>query len=224
MRYFFRQKLNSGGKNVFFSKLRDYSIYSSWRVWTILPRWICIYAYIQKKRWILYVCNCCLTDLAVLIKHTRVPLSCDTIWSIHPRCWTQGLSTSSSAYTIYSSCSTTTPTHSCSAGYFETDWWRPRKGGSAPNYLCMFCLLFYYPSKIIVVVQQYRGRDTLEFRVYISSEENVEFSSFFWGALRFFKHCSRRFLCCDFSFFFLNLKATRSHENLSYLWTSDLIF
>lgn len=27
---------------------------------------------------------CYLTDLAVLIKHTRVPLSCDTIWSIHP--------------------------------------------------------------------------------------------------------------------------------------------
>ncbi|XP_014616168.1 PREDICTED: cytoplasmic dynein 1 intermediate chain-like isoform X7 [Polistes canadensis] len=46
-----------------------------------------------------------------------------------------GLSKSSSEYTIYSSCSTTTPTHSCSAGYFETDWWRPRKGGSAPNYL-----------------------------------------------------------------------------------------
>ncbi|XP_066582140.1 cytoplasmic dynein 1 intermediate chain isoform X3 [Prorops nasuta] len=45
-----------------------------------------------------------------------------------------GLSSSSSTYTIYS-CSTTTPTHSCSAGYFETDWWRPRKGGSAPNYL-----------------------------------------------------------------------------------------
>ncbi|XP_014616172.1 PREDICTED: cytoplasmic dynein 1 intermediate chain-like isoform X11 [Polistes canadensis] len=38
-----------------------------------------------------------------------------------------GLSKSSSEYTIYSSCSTTTPTHSCSAGYFETDWWRPRK-------------------------------------------------------------------------------------------------
>ncbi|XP_066582138.1 cytoplasmic dynein 1 intermediate chain isoform X2 [Prorops nasuta] len=37
-----------------------------------------------------------------------------------------GLSSSSSTYTIYS-CSTTTPTHSCSAGYFETDWWRPRK-------------------------------------------------------------------------------------------------
>ncbi|XP_008206509.1 cytoplasmic dynein 1 intermediate chain isoform X5 [Nasonia vitripennis] len=46
-----------------------------------------------------------------------------------------GLSASSSTYTIYSSCSTTTPTHSCSAGYYETDWWRPRKGGSTPNYL-----------------------------------------------------------------------------------------
>ncbi|XP_076162524.1 cytoplasmic dynein 1 intermediate chain short wing isoform X15 [Ptiloglossa arizonensis] len=37
------------------------------------------------------------------------------------------LSASSSAYTIYSSCSTTTPTHSYSAGYFEIDWWLPRK-------------------------------------------------------------------------------------------------
>uniref|UniRef100_A0ABD2X9S1 Cytoplasmic dynein 1 intermediate chain n=1 Tax=Trichogramma kaykai TaxID=54128 RepID=A0ABD2X9S1_9HYME len=37
-----------------------------------------------------------------------------------------GLSASSSTYTM-SSCSTTTPTHYCSAGYFETDWWRPRK-------------------------------------------------------------------------------------------------
>ncbi|XP_066582147.1 cytoplasmic dynein 1 intermediate chain isoform X10 [Prorops nasuta] len=26
-------------------------------------------------------------------------------------------------------------THASHDGYFETDWWRPRKGGSAPNYL-----------------------------------------------------------------------------------------
>ncbi|XP_043667685.1 cytoplasmic dynein 1 intermediate chain isoform X12 [Vespula pensylvanica] len=26
-------------------------------------------------------------------------------------------------------------THTSHDGYFETDWWRPRKGGSAPNYL-----------------------------------------------------------------------------------------
>lgn len=149
----------------------------------------------------------------MLIKHTRVPLSCDTIWSIHPRCWTQGLSTSSSAYTIYSSCSTTTPTHSCSAGYFETDWWRPRKGGSAPNYLCMFCLLFYYPSKIIVV-QQYRGRD-IRWSFAYQVKKNVESSLL--GCFALFKLCSRRFLRCDFSFFFLHLKATRSHENFSLL-------
>lgn len=43
--------------------------------------------------------------------------------------------------------------HTSHDGYFETDWWRPRKGGSAPNYLCMFCLLFItFP---IIVVQQY---------------------------------------------------------------------
>ncbi|XP_014616166.1 PREDICTED: cytoplasmic dynein 1 intermediate chain-like isoform X5 [Polistes canadensis] len=45
-----------------------------------------------------------------------------------------GLSKSSSEYTIYSSCSTTTPTHSCSAGYFETDWWRPRKAHAFDYY------------------------------------------------------------------------------------------
>ncbi|XP_066582141.1 cytoplasmic dynein 1 intermediate chain isoform X4 [Prorops nasuta] len=44
-----------------------------------------------------------------------------------------GLSSSSSTYTIYS-CSTTTPTHSCSAGYFETDWWRPRKAHAFDYY------------------------------------------------------------------------------------------
>lgn len=62
-------------------------------------------------------------------------------------CWTinrKGLSASSSTYTIYSSCSTTPPTHYCSAGYFETDWWRPRKGGSTPSYLCMFRLFFTF--------------------------------------------------------------------------------
>ncbi|XP_076162530.1 cytoplasmic dynein 1 intermediate chain short wing isoform X20 [Ptiloglossa arizonensis] len=45
------------------------------------------------------------------------------------------LSASSSAYTIYSSCSTTTPTHSYSAGYFEIDWWLPRKAEDEENSL-----------------------------------------------------------------------------------------
>ncbi|XP_066582143.1 cytoplasmic dynein 1 intermediate chain isoform X6 [Prorops nasuta] len=48
-----------------------------------------------------------------------------------------GLSSSSSTYTIYS-CSTTTPTHSCSAGYFETDWWRPRKAHAFDYYVLTF--------------------------------------------------------------------------------------
>ncbi|XP_050466487.1 cytoplasmic dynein 1 intermediate chain-like isoform X12 [Cataglyphis hispanica] len=77
----------------------------------------------------------------VSVAHTNIPpkepvvysKQTQTIQTTHTS--HDGLSTSSSAYTIYSSCSTTTPTHSCSAGYFETDWWRPRKGGSAPNYL-----------------------------------------------------------------------------------------
>ncbi|XP_032679336.1 cytoplasmic dynein 1 intermediate chain isoform X5 [Odontomachus brunneus] len=76
----------------------------------------------------------------VSVAHTNIPpkepvvysKQTQTIQTTHTS--HDGLSTSSSAYTIYS-CSTTTPTHSCSAGYFETDWWRPRKGGSAPNYL-----------------------------------------------------------------------------------------
>lgn len=81
--------------------------------------------------------------------HKRLfPCLCDYDWRSKMRLLMgvgqcKGLSSaSSSTYTIYSSCSTTTPTHSCSAGYFETDWWRPRKGGSTPSYLCMFRLLF----------------------------------------------------------------------------------
>ncbi|XP_061942720.1 cytoplasmic dynein 1 intermediate chain isoform X5 [Apis cerana] len=77
----------------------------------------------------------------VSVAHTNIPpkepvvytKQTQTIQTSHTS--HDGLSASSSAYTIYSSCSTTTPTHSYSAGYFETDWWRPRKGGSAPNYL-----------------------------------------------------------------------------------------
>ncbi|XP_070166917.1 cytoplasmic dynein 1 intermediate chain isoform X6 [Polyergus mexicanus] len=73
-------------------------------------------------------------DLTIVsVAHTNIPpkepvvysKQTQTIQTTHTS--HDGLSTSSSAYTIYSSCSTTTPTHSCSAGYFETDWWRPRK-------------------------------------------------------------------------------------------------
>ncbi|XP_024938170.1 cytoplasmic dynein 1 intermediate chain isoform X7 [Cephus cinctus] len=77
----------------------------------------------------------------VSVAHTNIPPKEPVVYSKQTQTAQaahtshDGLSTSSSAYTIYSSCSTTTPTHSCSAGYFETDWWRPRKGGSAPNYL-----------------------------------------------------------------------------------------
>lgn len=87
------------------------------------------------------------TEKSGVIKCARLPLSCVTIVQFY-WCWTQGLSASSSAYTI-SSCTTSTPTHSCSAGYFETDWWRPRKGGSAPNYLCMFLSTFLPPCKLL---------------------------------------------------------------------------
>ncbi|XP_076663383.1 cytoplasmic dynein 1 intermediate chain short wing isoform X5 [Andrena cerasifolii] len=77
----------------------------------------------------------------VSVAHTNIPpkepvvynKQTQTIQTTHTS--HDGLSASSSAYTIYSSCSTPTPTHSYSAGYFEIDWWRPRKGGSAPNYL-----------------------------------------------------------------------------------------
>ncbi|XP_076379304.1 cytoplasmic dynein 1 intermediate chain short wing isoform X14 [Megalopta genalis] len=77
----------------------------------------------------------------VSVAHTNIPpkepvvynKQTQTIQTTHTS--HDGLSASSSAYTIYSSCSTSTPTHSYSAGYFEIDWWRPRKGGSAPNYL-----------------------------------------------------------------------------------------
>ncbi|XP_050466496.1 cytoplasmic dynein 1 intermediate chain-like isoform X20 [Cataglyphis hispanica] len=77
----------------------------------------------------------------VSVAHTNIPpkepvvysKQTQTIQTTHTS--HDGLSTSSSAYTIYSSCSTTTPTHSCSAGYFETDWWRPRKAEDEENSL-----------------------------------------------------------------------------------------
>ncbi|XP_032679353.1 cytoplasmic dynein 1 intermediate chain isoform X21 [Odontomachus brunneus] len=76
----------------------------------------------------------------VSVAHTNIPpkepvvysKQTQTIQTTHTS--HDGLSTSSSAYTIYS-CSTTTPTHSCSAGYFETDWWRPRKAEDEENSL-----------------------------------------------------------------------------------------
>ncbi|CAD6228687.1 GSCOCG00006499001-RA-CDS [Cotesia congregata] len=77
----------------------------------------------------------------VSVAHTNIPPKEPVVYSKQTQTaqTTQtshdGLSASSSANTIYSYCTTTSPTHSCSAGYFETDWWRPRKGGSAPNYL-----------------------------------------------------------------------------------------
>ncbi|XP_076221651.1 cytoplasmic dynein 1 intermediate chain short wing isoform X10 [Nomia melanderi] len=68
----------------------------------------------------------------VSVAHTNIPpkepvvynKQTQTIQTTHTS--HDGLSASSSAYTIYS-CSTSTPTHSYSAGYFEIDWWRPRK-------------------------------------------------------------------------------------------------
>ncbi|XP_046612960.1 cytoplasmic dynein 1 intermediate chain isoform X17 [Neodiprion virginianus] len=70
---------------------------------------------------------------AVSVAHTDIPPKEPVVYSKQTQTAQtthtshDGLSTSSSAYSIFSSCSTTTPTHSCSAGYFETDWWRPRK-------------------------------------------------------------------------------------------------
>ncbi|XP_076244238.1 cytoplasmic dynein 1 intermediate chain short wing isoform X5 [Calliopsis andreniformis] len=69
----------------------------------------------------------------VSVAHTNIPpkepvvynKQTQTIQTTHTS--HDGLSASSSTYTIYSSCSTTTPTHSYFAGYFEIDWWRPRK-------------------------------------------------------------------------------------------------
>ncbi|XP_029660999.1 cytoplasmic dynein 1 intermediate chain-like isoform X13 [Formica exsecta] len=80
----------------------------------------------------------------VSVAHTNIPpkepvvysKQTQTIQTTHTS--HDGLSTSSSAYTIYSSCSTTTPTHSCSAGYFETDWWRPRKAHAFDYYVLTF--------------------------------------------------------------------------------------
>ncbi|XP_057339019.1 cytoplasmic dynein 1 intermediate chain-like isoform X13 [Microplitis mediator] len=69
----------------------------------------------------------------VSVAHTNIPPKEPVVYSKQTQTaqTTQtshdGLSASSSTNTIYSYCTTTSPTHSCSAGYFETDWWRPRK-------------------------------------------------------------------------------------------------
>ncbi|XP_076379298.1 cytoplasmic dynein 1 intermediate chain short wing isoform X8 [Megalopta genalis] len=76
----------------------------------------------------------------VSVAHTNIPpkepvvynKQTQTIQTTHTS--HDGLSASSSAYTIYSSCSTSTPTHSYSAGYFEIDWWRPRKAHAFDYY------------------------------------------------------------------------------------------
>ncbi|XP_043272880.1 cytoplasmic dynein 1 intermediate chain isoform X5 [Venturia canescens] len=77
----------------------------------------------------------------VSVAHTNIPPKEPVVYSKQTQtaqtahATHDGLSVSSSTNTIFSYCTTTSPSHSCSAGYFETDWWRPRKGGSAPNYL-----------------------------------------------------------------------------------------
>ncbi|KZC11534.1 Cytoplasmic dynein 1 intermediate chain [Dufourea novaeangliae] len=76
----------------------------------------------------------------VSVAHTNIPpkepvvynKQTQTIQTTHTS--HDGLSASSSAYTIYSSCSTSTSTHSYSAGYFEIDWWRPRKAHAFDYY------------------------------------------------------------------------------------------
>ncbi|XP_076244236.1 cytoplasmic dynein 1 intermediate chain short wing isoform X3 [Calliopsis andreniformis] len=76
----------------------------------------------------------------VSVAHTNIPpkepvvynKQTQTIQTTHTS--HDGLSASSSTYTIYSSCSTTTPTHSYFAGYFEIDWWRPRKAHAFDYY------------------------------------------------------------------------------------------
>ncbi|XP_044575041.1 cytoplasmic dynein 1 intermediate chain-like isoform X16 [Cotesia glomerata] len=77
----------------------------------------------------------------VSVAHTNIPPKEPVVYSKQTQTaqTTQtshdGLSASSSANTIYSYCTTTSPTHSCSAGYFETDWWRPRKAEDEENSL-----------------------------------------------------------------------------------------
>ncbi|XP_057339024.1 cytoplasmic dynein 1 intermediate chain-like isoform X18 [Microplitis mediator] len=77
----------------------------------------------------------------VSVAHTNIPPKEPVVYSKQTQTaqTTQtshdGLSASSSTNTIYSYCTTTSPTHSCSAGYFETDWWRPRKAEDEENSL-----------------------------------------------------------------------------------------
>ncbi|XP_057339012.1 cytoplasmic dynein 1 intermediate chain-like isoform X7 [Microplitis mediator] len=76
----------------------------------------------------------------VSVAHTNIPPKEPVVYSKQTQTaqTTQtshdGLSASSSTNTIYSYCTTTSPTHSCSAGYFETDWWRPRKAHAFDYY------------------------------------------------------------------------------------------
>ncbi|XP_044575005.1 cytoplasmic dynein 1 intermediate chain-like isoform X11 [Cotesia glomerata] len=80
----------------------------------------------------------------VSVAHTNIPPKEPVVYSKQTQTaqTTQtshdGLSASSSANTIYSYCTTTSPTHSCSAGYFETDWWRPRKAHAFDYYVLTY--------------------------------------------------------------------------------------
>ncbi|XP_057339016.1 cytoplasmic dynein 1 intermediate chain-like isoform X11 [Microplitis mediator] len=80
----------------------------------------------------------------VSVAHTNIPPKEPVVYSKQTQTaqTTQtshdGLSASSSTNTIYSYCTTTSPTHSCSAGYFETDWWRPRKAHAFDYYVLTY--------------------------------------------------------------------------------------
>lgn len=78
--------MNSDGKKKF--PVRLYIWLSNLLFWMDTEEYYTKNIYTHIRIYTVYMINllhiCYLTDLAVLIKHTRVPLSCDTIWSIHP--------------------------------------------------------------------------------------------------------------------------------------------
>jgi len=142
----------------------------------------------------LYICY--LTDLAVLIKYTRVPLSCDTIWSIHPMLDTRTVHIILCIHHLLFLFNNNT--NSLLLRRLLWDWlvasqerWVCTK---LPMYVLSTFLLSFHNCRTTL---HYRGRDThRKVEICVSKQRNVE--SNHWGASRFLNIAPQIF---DFSFF-----------------------
>lgn len=161
----------------------------------------------------------------MLIKHTRVPLSCDTIWSIHPMLDTRTVHIVLRIHHLLLLFNNNT--NSLLLRRLLWDWLVASQERWVCTKLPMYVLsTFLLPFHNCRTTLRYRGRDThrkVEIR-RVPSERNVE--SNLWGALRFLNIAPQIF---DFSFFFIYLKLcegneeswrlhTNCYDNRLYIW------